>query len=56
MEDQINNQKKRIKDLSILKTSNNAILNEKVSQLTEENEKLKKNVEMLENKKGAIIH
>jgi len=34
--------KKRINDLSILKSSNNTILNQKLSQLTEENNKLKK--------------
>jgi hypothetical protein len=47
MEDQINNMKKRINDLSILKSSNNAIMNQKLAQLSEENAKLKKNVEML---------
>lgn len=55
MEDQINNMKKRINDLSILKSSNNAIMNQKLSQLTEENAKLKKTVDALQNKKGAII-
>lgn len=34
MEEQINNLKKRINDLSILKSSNNAIMNQKVTQLT----------------------
>jgi flagellar biosynthesis chaperone FliJ len=54
MEDQINNLKKRINDLSILKSSNNAIMNQKLVQLTEENSKLKKNVEMLQSKKGSL--
>lgn len=56
MEDQINNMKKRINDLSILKSSNNAIMNQKLNQLTEENAKLKKAIDALESKKGAIIH
>lgn len=34
--------KKRVNDLSILKSSNNAILNQKLTQLQEENNKLKK--------------
>ena len=55
MDDQIKNQKKRINDLSILKSSNNTIMNEKLAQLTEENAKLKKNVEMLETKKGPFV-
>ena len=47
MEEQIRNQKKRINDLSILKSSNNTIMNEKLNQLSEENIQLKKNIEML---------
>lgn len=55
MEDQINNMKKRINDLSILKSSNNAIMNQKLTQLTEENAKLKKTIDALESKKGIVI-
>ena len=47
--------KKRINDLSILKSSNNTIMNQKVTQLTEENGKLKKNIEKLQAKKGPIF-
>jgi hypothetical protein len=55
MEDQINNMKKRINDLSILKSSNNAIMNQKLTQLTEENARLKKTIDALESKKGIVI-
>lgn len=55
MEDQIKNQKKRINDLSILKSSNNTIMNEKLTQLSEENSKLKKEIEMLVTKKGPFV-
>ena len=55
MEDQINNLKKRINDLSILKSSNNAIMNQKLSQLSEENAKLRKNLEGLEGGKGRGV-
>jgi len=47
--------KKRINDLSILKSSNNTIMNQKLTQLTEENVKLKKDIDILQNRKGAII-
>jgi PHD/YefM family antitoxin component YafN of YafNO toxin-antitoxin module len=47
--------KKRINDLSILKTSNNTIMNQKLNQLMEENIKLKKDIDILQNKKGVII-
>ena len=53
LEEQIASLKKRINDLSILKSSNNTILNQKVSQLTEENRKLKRNIDILQ-KKGMI--
>lgn len=39
--------KKRINDLSILKSSNNAIMNQKISKIVEENEKLKNEVQEL---------
>ena len=47
--------KKRINDLSILKSSNNTIMNQKVTQLSEENVKLRKRVEKLESSKGAVV-
>lgn len=47
--------KKRINDLSILKSSNNTIMNQKLNQLMEENSKLKKDNDILQAKKGAII-
>lgn len=47
--------KKRINDLSILKSSNNTIMNQKVNQLMEENTKLKKQIEKLQAKKGVIV-
>jgi PHD/YefM family antitoxin component YafN of YafNO toxin-antitoxin module len=47
--------KKRINDLSILKSSNNTIMNQKLAQLMEENAKLKKDIDILQNKKGGII-
>lgn len=47
LEDQIGTMKKRINDLSILKSSNNTIMNQKVNQLMEENTKLKKQIEKL---------
>lgn len=47
--------KKRVNDLSILKSSNNTIMNQKVNQLTEENNKLKKTIEKYEMKKDVIF-
>jgi hypothetical protein len=47
--------KKRINDLSILKSSNNTIMNQKLNQLLEENTKLKKDNDILQVKKGAVI-
>ncbi len=47
--------KKRINDLSILKSSNNTIMNQKLNQLIEENSKLKKDNDILQAKKGVII-
>jgi len=47
--------KKRINDLSILKSSNNTIMNQKVNQLLEENAKLKKDNDILQAKKGVIL-
>ena len=55
MEDQVVNLKKRINDLSILKSSNNAIMSQKLTQLTEDNVKLRKHVEALESKRGPIM-
>jgi len=51
---QIGTMKKRINDLSILKSSNNTIMSQKLTQLTEENAKLKKDVDSLQ-KKGVIV-
>lgn len=47
--------KKRINDLSILKSSNNTIMNQKLTQLMEENGKLKKDLDILQSKKGIIV-
>jgi hypothetical protein len=47
--------KKRINDLSILKSSNNTIMNQKLTQLMEENAKLKKDMDVLQSKKGVIV-
>jgi hypothetical protein len=47
--------KKRINDLSILKSSNNTIMNQKLNQLLEENAKLKKDNDFLQAKKGIIV-
>ena len=47
--------KKRINDLSILKSSNNTIMNQKLAQLMEENGKLKKDLDILQSKKGVIV-
>ena len=47
--------KKRINDLSILKSSNNTIMNQKLQQVIDENTKLKKNIDQLQ-KKGMIMH
>ena len=47
--------KKRINDLSILKSSNNTIMNQKLNQLLEENAKLKKDNDILQAKKGVIL-
>ncbi len=41
LDEQMLSMKKRVNDLSILKSSNNAIMNEKLTNLTSENEKLK---------------
>jgi cell division protein FtsB len=46
--------KKRINDLSILKSSNNAIMNQKIGNIVEENEKLKHQIEELKSKKKII--
>ena len=43
--------KKRVNDLSILKSSNNTIMNQKLGKLSEENEKLKIEMEELKGKK-----
>lgn len=43
--------KKRVNDLSILKSSNNTIMNQKLSKVLEENETLRKEVEKLKGKK-----
>lgn len=53
LEDQIVSMKKRINDLSILKSSNNTIMNQKVTQLSEENAKLRKTMERLQSGKTA---
>ncbi len=43
--------KKRINDLSILKSSNNSILNQKITKLMEENKKLAEENRQLESGK-----
>ncbi len=39
--------KKRVNDLSILKSSNHTILNQKIQKMEEENQKLKKEIEAI---------
>jgi hypothetical protein len=48
------NMKKRINDLSILKSSNNTIMNQKLQQISDENSKLKKQIDQLQ-KRGHIV-
>lgn len=55
LEEQIQTLKKRINDLSILKSSNNTIMNQKLAQLQEENAKLKKDNDILQARKGVVI-
>lgn len=38
-----------------MKSSNNTIMNQKLAQLMEENTKLKKDIDILQNKKGVTI-
>lgn len=43
--------KKRVNDLSILKSSNNTIMNQKITKIVEENENLRREIEKLKGKK-----
>jgi archaellum component FlaC len=45
MQEQIIGYKKRINDLSILKSTNNATMNQKIAKVVEENQKLKSEIE-----------
>lgn len=55
LEEQIGTLKKRLNDLSILKSSNNTIMNQKMAQLAEENAKLRKEIDLLQRKKGVLL-
>ena len=53
LEETISSMKKRINDLSILKSSNNTIMNQKMSKLAEDNQKLSEEIEILKGKKAV---